>query len=166
MGLLKDLFKKPAADAAATLIGSVTTAIDEIVTNKEEKAQLQMAAQKQVQDYTIRLTELAQESIDAQLKDIQSARAMQSMALQQDDKFSKRFVYYLSIALIGAAIIFDFTLFFANYPTANRDMINMALGTLNSLGFASVVTFFLGSSKSSAQKNDVITQLSANLNNK
>ena len=154
-----DLFKKPAADAASTLIGSITEGIDSLITNKEERLALQMQIDKQLQDYTTKLTELANTLEVEYVKDVQSARVMQQSALQQEDIFSKRFVYYLSIGLIGAALLFDFTLFFANIPDDNRDMINMALGTLNSLGFASVVSFFLGSSKSSAVKSDTIQTL-------
>lgn len=156
------LFKQPIIDAGSGIIGSIGTAIDKIVTNKGEKLELQNIANKQLQDYTNKLTELTNSLEVEYLKDIQSARAMQQAALQQDDLFSKRFIYYLAISLITAAIAFDFTLFFANIPTDNRDMINMALGTLNSLGFASVVTFFLGSSRSSAQKTDIITSLTNN----
>lgn len=154
-----DLFKKPAADAASTLISSITEGIDSLITNKEEREQLRQLAVKQVQDYNIKLIELANMVEVEYIKDTQSARVMQQSALQQEDKFSKRFVYYLSIGLIGAALAFDFTLLFANIPDDNRDMINMALGTLNSLGFASVVSFFLGSSKSSATKSDTINTL-------
>jgi hypothetical protein len=155
-----DLFKKPAADAASTLIGSVTGFIDEVVTNKEEKAQLKMQAEKQLQEYTTKMEELAQSAEKMFIEDKQNARNMQVAALAQNDLFSKRFVYYLSIGLISGALLFDFLLFFKTVPDINRDMINMALGTLNSLGFASVVTFFLGSSKSSQQKTDIITNLS------
>ena len=155
MGILKDLL----TSSTATLVTSITSGLDSLITNKGERLQLQLQLEKQVQDYTLRVTELAQQAENSYLADIQSARQMQVAALQQEDKFSKRFVYYLSIGLIVAALSFDFTLFFANIPADNRDMINMALGTLNSLGFASVVSFFLGSSRSSAVKSDTIQSL-------
>ena len=155
MGILKDIL----TSGTASLVKSITEGLDSLITNKAERLALQMQIEKQVQDYTIRMTELTQQAEDSLYKDIQSARAMQQVALQQQDLFSKRYVYYLSTALILVAVAFDFTLFFVNIPVENRDMINMALGTLNSLGFASVVTFFLGSSRSSAQKTDTINTL-------
>lgn len=154
-----DLFKKPAADAASTLIGSVTGLIDEVVTNKEERLKLKLEADKQLNDYTVKMEELAQSAEKMFLEDKQSARDMQKAALMQNDLFSKRFVYYLSIGLIVSTIAFDFSLFWVTFPEDNRDMLNMAMGTFNSLGFASVVSFFLGSSKSSAEKNATINAL-------
>lgn len=156
MGILKDIL----TSSTNTLVKTITEGLDSLITNKAEKLALQIQIEKQVQDYAIRMTELAQATDDAYLKDIQSARTMQSIALNQSDMFSKRFVYYLSIGLVLSTIIFDFTLLFVNIPDDNRDMINMALGTLNSLGFASVISFFLGSSKSSSIKNDIINTLS------
>jgi hypothetical protein len=160
MGKFWDLFKKPAADAAATVIGSVTAAIDEIVTNKEERTRLKMEAEKQLQDYTVKMEELSQASEKMFIEDTQNARAMQIEALRQGDTFSKRFVYYLAIGLAGAAIVYDFCLFFVTYPEANRDMINFVCGIINTGAFMSVVNFFLGSSKGSSEKNDIITNLS------
>lgn len=154
-----DLFKKPAADAASTLIGSVTTMIDEVVTNKEERENLKLAAQKQVQDYTIKIEELAQASDKMYLEDMESARDMQKAALLQNDLFSKRFVYYLSSGLAGAALLYDFLLFFITYPEANRDMINFVCGIINTGAFMSVVNFFLGSSKGSSDKQDMLNTL-------
>lgn len=156
-----EIFKKPAADAASTLIGSVTGLIDEVVTNKEERLKLKLEADKQLNDYTIKMEELAQSAEKMFLEDKQNARDMQKAALMQNDLFSKRFVYYLSIGLIVSAIAFDFSLFWVTFPEENRDMLNMAMGTFNSLGFASVVSFFLGSSKSSSDKNSTITMLSS-----
>lgn len=153
------LFKKPAADAASTLIGSVTSMIDEVVTNKEERETLKLAAQKQVQDYTVRIEELAQASEKMFLEDKQSARDMQKAALEQTDLFSKRFVYYLALGLIGATILFDYFLLFKEIPTANKDMVNTIAGMLNSGGVIAIVQFFFGSSKGSSDKQDLLNTL-------
>jgi len=155
MSVLTDIF----TSGASSLVKSITDGLDNLLTSKGEKLQLQQQIEKQVQDYTVSMTTLLQQQEESYLKDIQSARTMQIAALSQDDVFAKRYVYYLSTALIVAAIGFDFTLFFVDIPVANRDMINMALGTLNSLGFASVISFFLGSTHTSAMKSDTISTL-------
>ena len=154
-----DLFKRPAADAAATLIGSVTTAIDEIVTNKEERAQLQMAAQKQVQDYTIKMEELAQASEKVFIEDKQNARDMQKAALMQNDLFSKRFVYYLAIAVLLFTAIWDYTVFFKTIADTNKDLVMFISGVINTAGFGAIMQFFFGSSKGSSDKQDKINEL-------
>ena len=149
-----DIFKKPAADAAATLIGSVTSAIDEIVTSKEEKALLQMAAQKQVQDYTTKMAELAQSSEKMFLEDKQNARDMQKAALAQNDIFSKRFAYYLALGILGFTIVYDILLLTGLLNASNQDVVYFIAGVINSGGFMTVVNFFFGSSKGSSDKQD------------
>ena len=50
--------------------------------------------------------------LQAYLSDVANARSMQTVGLQQQDLFSKRFVYYLAIALVILTFIFDFLMFF------------------------------------------------------
>jgi uncharacterized membrane protein YgaE (UPF0421/DUF939 family) len=156
-----ELLKKPAADAASTLIGSVTGMIDEVVTNKEERETLKMQAQKQVQDYTVRLEELAQASEKSFLEDRQNARTMQVAALAQNDLFSKRYVYYLATfwSVAGVAYIFA-----APYleQMGNGQIVNTTLGFLLGTIVATVINFFFGSSKGSADKQDKINALMDN----
>jgi hypothetical protein len=152
-----DLFKKPAADAAATLIGSVTTAIDEIVTNKEERETLKLQAQKQVQDYQIKIEQLAQESDKMYLDDKANARDMQKAALLQEDRFSKRFVYYLAIFWTVAAIVYVFLTTF--FTVKNERVADTVLGFLLGTIIATIINFFFGSSKGSSDKQAIIDNL-------
>jgi len=103
--------------------------------------------------------EFEQKELEAILQDKQNARQLQITALQQDDKFSKRFIYYLAIGIIIYAFIFDICMFFVSYPNANRDMINQVSGVVNSGAFMSIVYFFYGGSKGSSEKNDIIKNL-------
>ena len=157
------LFKKPAADAASTLIGSVTTMIDEVVTNKEERETLKLAAQKQVQDYTVRIEELAQTSEKMFLEDKQSARDMQKAALAQGDLFSKRFVYYLAIfwSVAGSAYIFAAPYLMKN--EGGKEIVTTTLGFLLGTIVSTVINFYFGSSKGSSDKQDVINTLTNNI---
>lgn len=151
------LFKKPAADAASTLLGSVTTFVDEIVTNKEERAKLKMEAEKQIQDYTIKMEELAQSTEKMFLEDKQSARDMQKAALMQNDLFSKRFIYYLASFWTAAGIAY---IFFATYADVkNERVVDTVLGFLLGTILATIINFFFGSSKGSSDKQDIINTL-------
>jgi len=101
----------------------------------------------------------AQAQMDAQLKDVENARALQIVALQQDDKFSKRYVYYLATVVILIVAAFDFCLFGVRYPVENRDMINMVAGILNSGALIMILSFFFGSSAGTRKANETISRI-------
>jgi hypothetical protein len=156
------LFKKPAADAASTLIGSVTSFVDEIVTNKEERAQLKMQAEKQIQDYAVKIEELAQSAEKMFIEDKQNARDMQKAALMQNDIFSKRFAYYLALGILGFTVVYDILLLTNLLNDSNQDVVYFIAGVINSGGFMTVVNFFFGSSKGSSDKQDKLNTILEN----
>jgi len=153
------LFKKPAADAASTLLGSVTSLIDEVVTNKEERLKLKLEADKQLNDYTIKMEELAQSAEKMFLEDKQNARDMQKAALMQNDLFSKRFVYYLALAVLGFTALYDTLLLTGLLNEANQEIVYFVAGVINSGGFVTVINFFFGSSKGSADKQEKLNTI-------
>lgn len=152
-----EIFKKPAADAASTLIGSVTGLIDEVVTNKEERLKLKIEADKQLQDYTIKIEELAQSAEKIFLEDKQNARDMQKAALMQNDLFSKRFIYYLASFWTAAGIAY---IFFATYAKVeNERVVDTVLGFLLGTILATIINFFFGSSKGSSDKQEILNAI-------
>ena len=67
------------------------------------------------------------------------------------------FMYVLGalVVMLSASVIF--LLIFHDLPENNKDIVNIALGTL--LGMAvTVVGYFYGSSKSSADKTEIISE--------
>lgn len=105
-----------------------------------------------------RLTrEYEQTELAAYLADVANARQMQMTALNQDDKFSKRFIYYLA----GASILLGFTyIFLVTFlplaPTSVR-YADTILGVVIGVVFGTIFNFFYGSSKGSADKNQLIS---------
>jgi hypothetical protein len=93
------------------------------------------------------------------LADVQNAREMQKTALTQEDKFSKRFVYYLTTGslLLGFAYIFFITFF--PIPQQNQRFADTILGVVITVIFATIYNFFFGSSKGSADKNVLLTNI-------
>jgi len=84
------------------------------------------------------------------LENTKDARDLQKIALQQDDLFSKRFVYYLATfwSVIGASY-----LFFATFTTVvNPKMADTVLGFLLGTIVATIINFFFGSSQGSKDK--------------
>lgn len=85
--------------------------------------------------------------------DTANARHMQEIALQQDDKFAKRFVYWFAIcwSIFSACYIVGIT--FADIPAQNQRYADTILGFLLGTVIATMFQFFLGSSIGSKTKD-------------
>lgn len=99
----------------------------------------------------------------AYIADVQNARGMQTAALSQEDLFSKRFVYYFSIgwSLFGAAYISALT--FVPIPKDNQRFADTIVGFLLATIIAAMFNFFYGSSRSSQQKDNTVSQAIAKI---
>ena len=95
----------------------------------------------------------------AYLQDTQSARDMQMTALQQNDEFAKRFVYYFAIFWAVVAMLYVIGITFVKIPQENVRFADTVLGFLLGTIIAQIVAFFYGSSRSSQTKDDTIRQV-------
>jgi len=69
----------------------------------------------------------------------------------------ERFMYIIGGFVIGCAVAIVALLVFVQLPETNKDIVNISLGTL--LGMAvTVVSYFFGSSKSSADKSEAMAK--------
>ena len=96
----------------------------------------------------------------AYLADTANARAMQIAALQQDDVFSKRFVYYFACAWSAFAMLYFTFVTFGTVPTSGTRMADTILGVLIGTVITGFFNFFFGSSARSAAKDVTIQKLS------
>lgn len=133
------------------VIEAVGNAADSLITSDDERNKAELEARR----------------IDADLEksylaDTDSARKMQIAALQQDDIFSKRFVYYFSIAWSLFAMAFMGVVTLMDIPDKNASTVSTILGFLLGTAVASIFSFFLGTSRSSQNKDATIANLSAN----
>lgn len=104
------------------------------------------------------LKEYEEKELAAYLADVKDARDLQKVALQQEDKFSKRFLYYLTTGslILGFAYIFFIT--FGHIPVANQRFADTILGVVISVIFGTVYSFFFGSSKGSKEKTEMLVK--------
>lgn len=113
----------------------------------------------ETKELLIEQLKLAAETEKARLADIDSARNMQETALTQEDKFPKRFIYYLTAywSLIGSGILV--LPLFIEIPQSNVRLVDTSFGFLLGTVLASMFTYFYGSSIGSSQKNLTIEKL-------
>lgn len=85
-----------------------------------------------------------------------NARNMQVAALDQDDLFSKRFVYYLASfwSIVSAAYVGAVT--FIPIPLGNERITDTVLGFLLGTIVATIINYFMGSSSGSSAKTEML----------
>lgn len=99
------------------------------------------ADMEKVREIELELARLSQQNTDG-------ARIMQEAALQQNDVFSKRFVYYLSAFWSLFAVVYILWITFASIPEENVRFADTILGFLLGTVVSTIINFFLGSSAS------------------
>lgn len=95
------------------------------------------------------------------LIDVQSARSMQVAALQQDDTFSKRFVYIFAAgwSLFTMLYVTGIT-FWPPLSDAGKSNSATVLGFLLGTAVSMIFAYFFGSNKASQVKDATISKLS------
>jgi hypothetical protein len=90
------------------------------------------------------------------LADTQSSRNMQVAALQQDDKFSKRFIYYFSIFWSICSVTYIYFITFSVIPADNVRFADTILGFLLGTLVSSMFSYFYGTTIGSQNKSKTI----------
>jgi hypothetical protein len=111
----------------------------------EKIAELKIAADKHLEF----MTEQAN-------KNTADARDLQKVALGQDDKFSKRYIYHLATFWSIAAALYIGLITFLNIPPENIRFVDTVLGFILGTIVSSVINYFFGSSSGSAVKNELL----------
>lgn len=140
----------------------VVKGIEKITGIDISKKDLTPEEQQKILDNEFRIKSLNFEELKLEFENTNNARNMQIEALKQDDIFSKRFVYYLASFWSIVGVVYIFFITFAPIPESNVRFADTVLGFLLGTILATIINFFLGSSKGSTDKQDVINQLKAN----
>lgn len=163
LGLLSDALGS-AADTGVEVIKDKVEEITGIdITNQDQVSQLTpdqiMMLKKVENEHEEFLIKYALKSDQMYLADRQDARSMQKVALQQDDVFSKRFVYWFAAFLTAATIIYAFAVTFVTIPSENVRIADTILGLLLGTNLTTIIGFFFGTSKSSEEKQVQIREM-------
>lgn len=146
--LLANAVAGPLGGAAITAIASKFGVEDSVAAVAEAIAGDPRAADK--------LRELDLEYAKLDNENFSSARLMQVAALQQEDVFSKHFVYYLATFWSVCAASYVAFITFATIPDNNVRFADTILGFILGTVIASIMNFFFGSSKSSRDKTEML----------
>ena len=134
--------------------GKVIEAVGGIVDNLTLSAEEKQAFKIELERIALEHEEKQLREVEMLLKDTDSARNLQIEALKQDDKFSKRFLYYFTIhwSLFAVAYISGITFF--NIPKENIRIVDTILGFMLGTAMAGMFSYFYGSSAGSKKRND------------
>lgn len=157
------IFSDLIGGAGKDILQGANTLIDGVTYSKEEREQAKLDFAKMTNEHIARLTELANDIEAKYLEDVASARELQKVALEQNDTFSKRFLYYFIIgwSLFSMAFLVGVTFF--PIPAESVRFADTILGFLLGTAIASVFSFMVGSSKGSRNKDEAIVNISKSL---
>ncbi len=101
--------------------------------------------QKQKQrEFELELKKLLAKEMEKEFADLKSAREMQVAALEQNDLFSKRFVYYLAAGLLLATTVISILPFFIEIPEESLNLVNRGTDFFYTVSGGSIIAFFFG----------------------
>lgn len=123
-----------------------------------ESKELTAEDKQKILDSQIEIMKIDFEKLKLEYENTNSARDMQKVALQQDDVFSKRYVYYLATFWSFVAVVYIFLITFISIPEANVRFADTTLGFLLGTIVATIINYFFGSSKSSSDKNQLLKE--------
>lgn len=123
-----------------------------------ESKELTAEDKQKIMDSQIEIMKIDFEKLKLEYQNTNDARDMQKVALQQDDTFSKRYVYYLATFWSFVAVGYIFLITFLTIPEANVRFADTTLGFLLGTIVATIINYFFGSSKSSSDKNQLLKE--------
>ncbi|SFC04736.1 hypothetical protein [Pseudoalteromonas denitrificans] len=84
----------------------------------------------------------------------QDARAMQIQALAQNDKFSKRFIYYFAAFWSIFSVVYIVCITFVSIPQDSVRFADTILGFILGTVIATIINFFFGSSSGNEKRTE------------
>jgi hypothetical protein len=153
MSILAKIAGKISGATAGPVVKEIIAGADSLFTSKEERAELEIKLTEAVNKHVEALRTADLEEVKAHLADTDSARQMQITALQQEDKFSKRFIYYLASFVLLSSTGFGIALTFVEIPEGNRRLIEMFADIYLFAGAIMVLQFFFGNSHKKDKTN-------------
>ncbi len=162
MGFIRDLF----SGGAGKLVDSVGKVLDNVVTTKEEKLQLENEMRKSELQYQIEMKKLSIEERRMVFEDIDSAREREAKVQTSEHatKLSKNISPYLAMGTTLITMVFFYILIFKpeSITKESRDIVLYILGVLSAI-LTQIYSYYFGSSAGSADKAETIANMKRRL---
>ena len=155
MSFLQDLF----SGGANTLVNSVGKVLDNVVTTKEEKMQLENEIRKSEMQFQLDLKKLSLEEQQMIIGDISSARQreVQVQTSEHATKLSKNVSPLLALGTVVITLALFYVLIFSPKTVEgdSKDIVMYILGVLSAV-LTQIYSYYFGSSAGSAAKSKTI----------
>lgn len=125
-------------NTAGKILGSETK------TGESQLLELFKGSQQKQREFEIEMEKQFQHRLEMELKDRMDARGMQKTALQQNDRFAKRFLYYLTMGIVGVTAFLALFPLFVSIPEGSEAMLTRATDFFYMIAGGSVIGFFFG----------------------
>ncbi len=158
MGFIQNLF----SGGANTLVDSVGKVLDNVVTTKEEKMQLENEIKKSEMQFQLDLKRLSNEEQQMILGDISSARQreVQVQTSEHATKLSKNVSPMLALGTVVIVLGLFYVLIFSPSTVVgdSKDIVMYILGVLSAV-LTQIYSYYFGSSAGSAAKSQTIANI-------
>jgi citrate synthase len=158
MSFLSNLF----SGGASTLVDSVGKVLDNVVTTKEEKMQLENEIRKSEMQFQLDMKKLSNEEQQMLLSDLNSARQreVQVQTSEYATQLAKNVAPYLALGTTVLTLTLFFFLIFStqDLPAQKKDIILYVLGVLSAI-LTQIYSYYFGSSAGSAAKSKTLANI-------
>ena len=158
MGFLTDLF----SGGSSTLVGAVGKVLDNVITTKEEKQQLDNEIQKSEMQFQLDMKKLSIEEQQLILGDMSNARSreVQMMNSENNTKLNKNLMPFMALGTIVIILALFYVLIFspAVIKSESKDVIMYILGVLSAV-LTQIYSYYFGSSAGSAAKSITLSNI-------
>lgn len=158
MGFLQDLF----SGGANTLVNSVGKVLDNVITTKEEKLQLDNEILKADMQFQLDMKKLDIEERQLVIGDMSNARNREIQVLSAPNAswWTKNTQHVLAVGTVLITLLFFYILVFnpKSISTESRDIVLYILGILSAI-LTQIYSYYFGSSAGSAAKQRTIEGL-------
>lgn len=163
MSGITDFFKSPVQAAFSSVMNGTSKIIQDFKADPTKVAEMDERLKELQINAQAAQDQLVTQLSDIHEKDLDSARTMnQNIVTSKEAPLIDKIVPYLLAALVtlGFFGILAYMLVRA-VPAANKDIMNIMLGSLGT-AWVSIVGFYFGSSASSKQKDETIKTMAIN----
>jgi citrate synthase len=162
MGILQNLF----SGGASTLVDSVGKVLDNVVTSREEKMQLENEIRKSELQFQVDMKKLSNEEQQMILGDMNSARQreVQVQTSEYATKLSKNISPILALGTVVITLALFYVLVFSPKTVEgdSKDIVMYILGVLSAI-LTQIYSYYFGSSAGSAAKSKTLANITDRL---